>query len=281
LAGGSLVPTAAGQPFVDLLAGGTDRELARVPVRGPHLPAEGDHRGAGDSRRGDLLLLHVVRVAVAVTGRGLLADLFPLQDVGSRPGGQALGLLRLGGRGGLAHGPSVRSLTACCCLDRPTHPSRALRSGPAAASVWELPAPTRLIETYAENPARREKRALRRVYSTKPSLRYTLSAASLVSLMSRSTYTRWAESSIRCRIRAVATPRPRCSGSVATDPISTCPGTPSGSPPMNQMRTTRCSTVPRRTPSRRRSGAHRGANTSWSAPVSVAIPAGWPSRSAR
>src|SRR5699024_2857353 len=163
----------------------------------------------------------------------LLADLFPLQDVGSRPGGQAFGLLGLGGRDRLAHGPSVRSLTACCCLDRSTHPSCALRSGPLTPRARSGPAqllprsgswrlPPRVIETYAQNPARREKRALRRVYSTKPSLRYTLSAASLVSLMSRSTYTRWAESSIRCRISAVATPRPRCSGSVATDPISTC-----------------------------------------------------------
>src|SRR5690606_33225696 len=56
----------AGHLLVDLLALGADRELLRVAVGDPDLPAQRDHRGPGDGALGDLVLLHVVREPLAV-----------------------------------------------------------------------------------------------------------------------------------------------------------------------------------------------------------------------
>ena len=54
------------QLVVDLLAVRADRELLGVAARNPDLAAQGAHRLAGHRRLEDLLLLHVVRVAIVV-----------------------------------------------------------------------------------------------------------------------------------------------------------------------------------------------------------------------
>ena len=85
------------QLVVDLLAVRADRELLGVTPRNPDLAAQGAHRLAGDRRLEDLLLLHVVRVAivVAVLVQLLLEQLLQLavEQVGSR----AAALARLAG----------------------------------------------------------------------------------------------------------------------------------------------------------------------------------------
>src|SRR5688572_27341529 len=66
--------------LVDLLAPGTDRELARIPARDPHLAAERDHRLAAQGGLHDLLLAHVVRKAFVVPGFRLFPGLLALED---------------------------------------------------------------------------------------------------------------------------------------------------------------------------------------------------------
>src|SRR5699024_3465739 len=98
---GILSGPTAGEALVDLLARRAHRVLAGVPVRAPDLPAQCHHGRAGDGGSSDLFLLHIVRVPVTVAGSFLL--LLPLQDIDTGAGGQALGLLGLGGRIRLAH----------------------------------------------------------------------------------------------------------------------------------------------------------------------------------
>ena len=69
------------QTLVDLLAGWTYRELLWVASRNPLLPAKSRDRVAENCRLNDLVLLHVVRVALVITRLDNLL-LFALQQGG-------------------------------------------------------------------------------------------------------------------------------------------------------------------------------------------------------
>src|SRR5690625_1981793 len=114
----------AGEALVDLLAGGAHRVLLRVAARSPDLAAQRHDRLAGQRRGHDLVLLHIVGVAVVVTGL-LLTQLLTLEDAGAR---RRRGLTRVAGGLGGTHGDK----------SRPLHPARrppTFRSaGPPCAS---------------------------------------------------------------------------------------------------------------------------------------------------
>src|ERR671919_137625 len=80
------VERSARERLVDLLARGADRELLGVAPRSPLLAAQCAHRLAGDGRLEDLVLLHVVREALVISGLDVLFadELFELSVEGGQ-----------------------------------------------------------------------------------------------------------------------------------------------------------------------------------------------------
>src|SRR4051794_38332197 len=97
----------ADERFVDLFARGAHRKLLRVTTRRPLLAAQRPHRLAGDRGLEDLLLLHVVREALVISGFEVLFtnELFELSIEGH--GAALIGATLIRVLEGGAHGQSV------------------------------------------------------------------------------------------------------------------------------------------------------------------------------